>query len=149
MGASLGAMCHTTIGLNQERYRRLMACIEGKLANFPPLKWKKQSSVCVVMAAGGYPDKVDTGQFITGIGKAAASMIIGIVILIITAIFWVLGAFGLVTVFLLGWLSLIIMLINPASPANIVVAAEVWGIFAGIAEKKQARDRLPEKAFQY
>lgn len=48
----------------------LMACIEGKLANFPPLKWKQQSSVCVVMSAGGYPDKVDTGQFITGIGKA-------------------------------------------------------------------------------
>jgi phosphoribosylamine---glycine ligase len=48
----------------------LMACIEGNLANFPPIKWKQQSSVCVVMAAGGYPDKVDTGQFITGIGKA-------------------------------------------------------------------------------
>lgn len=48
----------------------LMACIEGKLANFPSLKWKQQSSVCVVMAAGGYPDKVDIGQFITGIGKA-------------------------------------------------------------------------------
>jgi phosphoribosylamine---glycine ligase len=48
----------------------LMACIEGNLANFPPIKWKQQSSVCVVMAAGGYPDKVETGQFITGIGKA-------------------------------------------------------------------------------
>lgn len=48
----------------------ILACIEGKLANFPPLKWKKQASVCVVMAAGGYPDKVDMGQFITGIGKA-------------------------------------------------------------------------------
>ncbi len=48
----------------------LLACIEGKLAKFPPLKWKKQSAVCVVMAAGGYPDKVDMGQFITGIGKA-------------------------------------------------------------------------------
>lgn len=48
----------------------LMACIEGNLANFPSIKWKRLSSVCVVMAAGGYPDKVDTGQFITGIGKA-------------------------------------------------------------------------------
>ena len=48
----------------------LMACIEGNLANFPSIKWKKQSSVCAVMAAGGYPDKVDMGQFITGIGKA-------------------------------------------------------------------------------
>ncbi|PZV16922.1 MAG: phosphoribosylamine--glycine ligase [Pseudanabaena sp.] len=48
----------------------LMACVEGKLANFPAIQWKKQASVCVVMAAGGYPDKVNTGQFITGIGKA-------------------------------------------------------------------------------
>jgi phosphoribosylamine--glycine ligase len=48
----------------------LLACIEGRLGNFPPLKWKKQASVCVVMAAGGYPDKVEIGQFVTGIGKA-------------------------------------------------------------------------------
>ena len=48
----------------------LMACIEGRLANFPPLKWKEQSSVCVVMAADGYPNKVEIGQFVTGLGKA-------------------------------------------------------------------------------
>ncbi len=48
----------------------LMACVEGRLANFPPLKWKKQSSVCVVMAAEGYPNKVEIGQFVTGLGKA-------------------------------------------------------------------------------
>ncbi|MDX2254712.1 MAG: phosphoribosylamine--glycine ligase [Pseudanabaenaceae cyanobacterium bins.39] len=48
----------------------LLACIEGNLADFAPLQWKHQSSVCVVMAAGGYPDKVETGQFVTGIGKA-------------------------------------------------------------------------------
>ncbi len=48
----------------------LLACVEGRLGSFPPIKWKKQSSVCVVMAAGGYPDKVETGQFVTGLGKA-------------------------------------------------------------------------------
>ena len=48
----------------------LLACIEGKLSDFPEIKWKNQASVCVVMAAGGYPDKVETGHFITGIGKA-------------------------------------------------------------------------------
>ncbi|PZO40517.1 MAG: phosphoribosylamine--glycine ligase [Pseudanabaena frigida] len=48
----------------------LIACVEGQLADFPPLQWKNQSSVCVVMAAGGYPDKVEIGQFVTGIGKA-------------------------------------------------------------------------------
>ncbi len=48
----------------------LMACVEGRLASFPPLKWKEQSSVCVVMAADGYPNKVEIGQFVTGLGKA-------------------------------------------------------------------------------
>jgi len=48
----------------------LLACIEGRLADFPAIQWKNQAAVCVVMAAGGYPDKVETGQFITGIGKA-------------------------------------------------------------------------------
>ena len=48
----------------------LLACIEGRLSDFPEIKWKDQASVCVVMAAGGYPDKVETGHFITGIGKA-------------------------------------------------------------------------------
>ncbi len=48
----------------------LLACIEGKLSDFPEIQWKDQASVCVVMAAGGYPDKVETGHFITGIGKA-------------------------------------------------------------------------------
>ena len=48
----------------------LMACVQGRLASFPPLKWKEQSSVCVVMAADGYPNKVEIGQFVTGLGKA-------------------------------------------------------------------------------
>jgi phosphoribosylamine--glycine ligase len=51
----------------------LLACIEGRLDKFPEIQWKNQASVCVVMAAGGYPDKAETGQFITGIGKAEES----------------------------------------------------------------------------
>ena len=48
----------------------LLACVEGRLESFAPLKWKNQTSVCVVAAADGYPDKVEVGQFVTGIGKA-------------------------------------------------------------------------------
>jgi len=48
----------------------LMACVEGKLDQFPEIQWKNQASVCVVLAAGGYPDKVETGHFVTGIGKS-------------------------------------------------------------------------------
>jgi phosphoribosylamine--glycine ligase len=48
----------------------MLACIEGRLNKMPPIAWKSDSSVCVVMAAAGYPEKSLTGQFITGIGKA-------------------------------------------------------------------------------
>ncbi len=38
------------------------------------LKWKKEPSVCVVMAAEGYPGKVRTGDAITGIEQSAAQV---------------------------------------------------------------------------
>ncbi len=49
----------------------LLACVEQRLAALPPIQWLPQYSVCVVAAAQGYPQKVETGHFITGIGKAA------------------------------------------------------------------------------
>lgn len=48
----------------------VQACIEKRLADLPPIEWKNQSSVCVVTAAMGYPEQVQTGHFVTGIGKA-------------------------------------------------------------------------------
>jgi phosphoribosylamine--glycine ligase len=48
----------------------MLACIQGRLDKMPPITWKSESSVCVVMAAAGYPEKTQTGQFIAGIGKA-------------------------------------------------------------------------------
>jgi phosphoribosylamine---glycine ligase len=48
----------------------MLACIQGRLDQMPPISWKSESSVCVVMAAAGYPEKTQNGQFITGIGKA-------------------------------------------------------------------------------
>ncbi|NJK35581.1 MAG: phosphoribosylamine--glycine ligase [Oscillatoriales cyanobacterium SM2_2_1] len=48
----------------------LLACTEQRLESLGALKWLPQCSVCVVAAAQGYPQKVETGHFITGIGKA-------------------------------------------------------------------------------
>ncbi len=48
----------------------MLACIQGRLDKIPPITWKSESSVCVVMASDGYPEKTQTGQFIAGIGKA-------------------------------------------------------------------------------
>jgi phosphoribosylamine---glycine ligase len=48
----------------------LLACVEQRLAELPPIQWKNASAVCVVAAAGGYPDAYEKGKIITGIQKA-------------------------------------------------------------------------------
>jgi phosphoribosylamine--glycine ligase len=48
----------------------LLACAQQKLRDFPPLQWQPGSAVCVVAAAGGYPDSYEKGKLITGIKDA-------------------------------------------------------------------------------
>jgi phosphoribosylamine---glycine ligase len=50
----------------------ILACIHQKLAELSELVWLPQSSVCVVMAAQGYPGSYEMGKYITGLGKAEA-----------------------------------------------------------------------------
>ena len=47
------------------------ACIDGTLDKCP-LQWKNESSVCVVMAAKGYPDSYEKGKSISGLKDANA-----------------------------------------------------------------------------
>ena len=47
------------------------ACIDGTLDQHQ-LRWKPQSSVCVVMAAKGYPGSYEKGKEISGLGKVDA-----------------------------------------------------------------------------
>jgi phosphoribosylamine--glycine ligase len=51
----------------------LLACVEQRLADFPPLQWKSGSAVCVVAASQGYPGAYEKGQAIAGIPAAEAS----------------------------------------------------------------------------
>lgn len=51
----------------------LLACAEQRLQDFPPLQWKEGGSVCVVMAAGGYPGNYAKGKVITGMDQAQNS----------------------------------------------------------------------------
>lgn len=45
----------------------LLACIEQRLADLPPIEWKPQSAACVVAAAEGYPGTYKKGLPITGL----------------------------------------------------------------------------------
>ncbi len=47
----------------------LLACVEQRLEQLPPLSWKAGSAVCVVAASGGYPDAYEKGKAIAGISE--------------------------------------------------------------------------------
>lgn len=47
----------------------IAAAIDGKLEK-QPIEWADQSTVCVVMASGGYPEKYNTGCEISGVTSA-------------------------------------------------------------------------------
>jgi phosphoribosylamine--glycine ligase len=55
--------------MNSDLLEYLEAAYEGKLDSMPPLKWKKQFAVCVIMAARGYPGNYHTGDIIQGISS--------------------------------------------------------------------------------
>jgi phosphoribosylamine--glycine ligase len=55
--------------MNSDLLEYLKAAYEGKLDSMPPLKWKKQFAVCVIMAARGYPGNYHTGDIIQGINS--------------------------------------------------------------------------------
>jgi len=43
------------------------ACIDGNLSSLPPLQWKKQSAVCVILASKGYPGSYLKDEEILGL----------------------------------------------------------------------------------
>lgn len=51
----------------------LYAAATGSLAEMPPLKWKDDAAVCVIMASEGYPGNYKKGVPITGIADAEMS----------------------------------------------------------------------------
>jgi len=48
----------------------LLACVEQRLEELPPFKYKSGTAVCVVAASGGYPDTYEKGKAIAGIKDA-------------------------------------------------------------------------------
>ncbi len=55
--------------MESDLYDYLMASIEGNIATQPPILWKKQVAVCVVMASRGYPDSYPKNEEILGLNS--------------------------------------------------------------------------------
>lgn len=51
----------------------ILACVQQRLGEIPPIAWKPGAAATVVAASGGYPGKYDTGKVITGIKAAEAA----------------------------------------------------------------------------
>ncbi|HEV2022539.1 MAG TPA: phosphoribosylamine--glycine ligase [Terriglobales bacterium] len=56
--------------LDSDLVDALEAAIEGRVSD-GDFKWSGEASVCVVVAAGGYPDSYESGKKITGLEEAA------------------------------------------------------------------------------
>jgi phosphoribosylamine--glycine ligase len=59
-------------GIASDFAQALLASARGDLRDAPPIEWNGGSSVCVVLAAHGYPGNVRTGDSIVGIEAAEA-----------------------------------------------------------------------------
>ncbi len=51
----------------------MLACIEQRLEQMPPIQWKQGAAATVVAASGGYPRAYEKGKVITGIAEAEAA----------------------------------------------------------------------------
>jgi phosphoribosylamine--glycine ligase len=51
----------------------LLACVQQRLGEMPPIAWKQGVAATVVTASGGYPGKYEKGKVITGIKEAEAA----------------------------------------------------------------------------
>ena len=53
--------------MDSDLYDYLLASTEGTLSSLPPISWKNQSAVCVVLASKGYPEAYPKNEEITGL----------------------------------------------------------------------------------
>lgn len=51
----------------------ILACVQQRLGELPPITWKGGAAATVVAASGGYPGDYEKGKVITGIGEAEAA----------------------------------------------------------------------------
>ncbi len=55
-----------TMRMDFDLYDYFVACVEGRLSSMPPISWKNQFAVCVVLASEGYPESYIKNEEISG-----------------------------------------------------------------------------------
>ncbi len=53
--------------MESDLYDYIDAAVDGRLDRMPPIQWKNQTAVCVVMASRGYPGSYEKGSVIEGL----------------------------------------------------------------------------------
>ncbi len=53
--------------MDSDLYDYLLSSTDGTLSSLPPISWKNQSAVCVVLASKGYPEAYPKNEEITGL----------------------------------------------------------------------------------
>jgi len=53
--------------MESDLYEYVDAAVDGRLGSMPPIQWKDQTAVCVIMAARGYPGSYEKGRVIEGL----------------------------------------------------------------------------------
>lgn len=56
--------------MKSDFFEYLDAAVDGRLDKMPPIEWKDQTAVCVVMAARGYPGSYEKGRLIEGLDSS-------------------------------------------------------------------------------
>jgi len=58
-----------TMRMDFDLYDYLFGAVEGRLSSLPPISWKKQTAVCVVLASKGYPESYPKNEEIKGLDQ--------------------------------------------------------------------------------
>lgn len=56
--------------MDSDLYEYLLASFNGNLSSMPPISWKNQSAVCVVLASKGYPEAYPKNEEIVGLDSS-------------------------------------------------------------------------------
>lgn len=64
------------VRMKSDLYEYIDAAVDGRLGSMPPIRWKDQTAVCVVMAARGYPGSYEKGKVIEGLDSNFGSDVV-------------------------------------------------------------------------